>query len=91
MVRTQIQLPDELYERAKRFAVERETSLAEIARRGIETFLDRYPEPDEIREPWELPVLDLGGLKVPLEKLRDYAADDETFRSIERRVERDTK
>lgn len=91
MVRTQIQLPDELYERAKRFAAERETSLAEIARRSIESFLDRYPEPDEVREPWELPVLDLGGIKVPLEDLKQYSADDETFRSIEPRFAPDNE
>lgn len=36
MVRTQIQLPDELYQEAKRLCEEREMSLAELARRGIE-------------------------------------------------------
>ena len=36
MTRTQIQLPDELYEKAKRLCEEREMSFAELARRGIE-------------------------------------------------------
>ncbi len=36
MTRTQIQLPDELYQDAKRLCAEREMSLAELARRGIE-------------------------------------------------------
>jgi hypothetical protein len=34
MTRTQIQLPDQLYQRAKAFAAAREISLAEITRRG---------------------------------------------------------
>jgi predicted DNA-binding protein len=44
MIRTQVRLPDELYQRAKIFAAEREVSLAEITRRGLELFLDRFPE-----------------------------------------------
>lgn len=36
MVRVQIQLPDELYREAKRLCEEREMSLAELARRGVE-------------------------------------------------------
>jgi hypothetical protein len=46
MVRTQIQLPDALYERAKQFAADREMSLAELARRGLELLLERYPSGD---------------------------------------------
>lgn len=88
MVRTQIQLPDELYERAKRFAAERETSLAEVARRGIETVLDQYSHlGDEVREPWAPPIVDLGRIKVPLERLRDFSAEEETMRSLEPREE----
>jgi len=36
MVRVQIQLPDELYREAKRLCEEREMSMAELARRGVE-------------------------------------------------------
>jgi len=36
MVRVQIQVPDELYREAKRLCEEREISIAELARRGIE-------------------------------------------------------
>lgn len=39
MTRTQIQLPDELYQEAKKLCEEREMSLAELARRGIEHML----------------------------------------------------
>jgi len=46
MTRTQIQLPDDVYTRAKKLADAREISLAELARRGIEYILSVYaPEP----------------------------------------------
>ena len=80
MTRTQIQLPDELYQRAKRFAEERELSLAEITRRGLELFLARFPEPPPARNSWSLPEVRGGGIKVPLEKLRDIAAADQEER-----------
>ncbi|MEI6070152.1 MAG: antitoxin [Verrucomicrobiae bacterium] len=46
MIRTQIQLPDEVFVRAKKLCAVREISLAELARRGIEYILSVYsPEP----------------------------------------------
>jgi len=36
MIRAQIQLPEDLYREAKRLCEEREMSLAELARRGVE-------------------------------------------------------
>jgi hypothetical protein len=54
VVRTQIQLPDELFARAKKLCAAREISLAELARRGIEYTLSVYapePSPD-----WQLPT-----------------------------------
>jgi hypothetical protein len=85
MTRTQIQLPDELYQRAKAFAAERELSLAEITRRGIELFLARFPQAAPKHRRWTLPRVNGGGIKVPLEKLRDFTADDESTRSLRRR------
>lgn len=85
MTRTQIQLPDELYRRAKNFAADRELSLAEITRRGLEMFLERFPPPAPRRRTWRLPRVDGGGIKVPLAKLRDITADDEAARSSRRR------
>jgi hypothetical protein len=82
MTRTQIQLPDELYQRAKAFAAQRELSLAEVTRRGLELFLDRFPSGEPARDAWQLPCVDAGGIKVPLENLRDLAADDESNRSL---------
>ena len=43
MIKTQIQLPDELYHTAKAIAKEREWSLAEVVRRGIEHMARAYP------------------------------------------------
>jgi hypothetical protein len=55
MIRTQIQLPDALYREVKRVAAEREISLAELVRRGLETILSRFPAQAESRAAWELP------------------------------------
>ncbi len=80
MTRTQIQLPDELYRRAKTFAKRREISLAEMSRRGLEMFLDRYPV--ATASEWKLPEVDCGGLLVPLEEFHALSAEEETFRSL---------
>ncbi len=85
MTRTQIQLPDELYKRAKAFAAERELSLAEITRRGIELFLARFPQSEPESKKWQLPKVNGGGSKVPLDQLHEIAAEDESARSIPRR------
>ena len=77
MVRTQIQLPDELYRRAKQVAETREISLAEMTRRGLELFLDRLPPPTREKEGWKIPRIDGGGIKVSLDRLRDFS-DEET-------------
>ncbi|MDZ4816613.1 MAG: hypothetical protein SGI71_10140 [Verrucomicrobiota bacterium] len=56
MIKTQIQLPDELYRKAKAIAKQREWSLAEVVRRGIEYMTVAYPVAKET-EAWQLPVL----------------------------------
>lgn len=84
MTRTQIQLPDDLYQRAKAFAAERELSLAEVTRRGIELFLDRFPSSGAAQGCWQLPQVDGGGIQVPLAHLSDISAEDETLRSLPR-------
>jgi len=81
MIRTQIQLPDELYRRAKRVAEQREISLAEMTRRGLELFLARIAPATTPRDGWEMPALDGGGIHTPLEQLRDLAAGDEARRA----------
>lgn len=81
MTRTQIQLPDALYRRAKAFAAQREISLAEMTRRGLELFLDRFPESGATQPDWKLPSIRSGGVKVPLEKLKDFAQGDQESRN----------
>lgn len=70
MVRTQIQLPDALYDKAKRVAREREMSLAEVVRRGVEYITQVYL-PVTGSEPWSPPApSDLGPFKAPEEDWR---------------------
>jgi hypothetical protein len=73
MTRTQIQLPDALYARAKRIAKQHEISLAELVRRGLEHMIELYP--DEKREgQWELPCpRSLGDFLAPPEEWRELA------------------
>lgn len=80
MTRTQIQLPDDLYQRAKAFAAEREISLAEITRRGLEIFLARFPEPGSAPKSWKFPAVRSGGVKVPLAELKALAHENEESR-----------
>ena len=55
MTRTQIQLPDAVFARAKKLCEAREISLAELARRGIEYILSVYaPEPGANQD-WQPP------------------------------------
>ncbi|MFZ2653430.1 MAG: hypothetical protein WAX69_00810 [Victivallales bacterium] len=63
MVRTQIQLPEHLYREVKKIASERELSLAELTRRGLEYVVSVYlPKEGSKAEKWMLPeAIDLGG------------------------------
>jgi hypothetical protein len=55
MIRTQIQLPDILYSRAKALAEAREISLAELVRNGLEYMLRVSVHPSESSKAWTLP------------------------------------
>ncbi len=54
MIRTQIQLPDTLYNRAREIAKNSEISLAELCRRGLEYIISVSPS-DTTPDAWELP------------------------------------
>jgi hypothetical protein len=43
MIKTQIQIPDDLYREAKRVAADYEMSFAEVVRRSLERALPAYP------------------------------------------------
>ena len=70
MVRTQIQLPDYLYKEVKRIADERELSLAELAKRGLEYMVSiSLPAREGRKSKWELPgSINLGGPPLAAEK-----------------------
>lgn len=55
MVRTQIQLPDDVFAKAKKVCDAREISLAELARRGIDYILTVYSEPLDKGADWQPP------------------------------------
>jgi hypothetical protein len=55
MVRTQIQLPDEVFARAKKVCEAREISMAELARRGIEYILGVYSAEPMAEDEWRPP------------------------------------
>lgn len=54
MIKTQIQMPERLYRDAKRLAEEREMSLAELVRRGLEYMVATHPVRDR-EKPWQPP------------------------------------
>ena len=71
MKRTQIQLPDKLYERLKRLAEEEETSLADIIRRAGEYYSSRHPELESVETEWDIPEPEaLGEFLSPEEEWR---------------------
>lgn len=80
MIKTQIQLPDCLYREARRVAREREMSLAEVMRRGVEYITRVYPPLISSHErAWHIPKAVHTQLRqgVTLEVLRNLAAEDE--------------
>ena len=68
MIKTQMQLPDELYYKAKAIAEQREWSLAEVVRRGIEYMALAYPVRAPAK-PWTLPVLKSGDFRPDFDQL----------------------
>ena len=52
MIKTQIQLPDDLYKEVKELARSKELSIAEICRRGLEYMLSLYPVETNRKEKW---------------------------------------
>jgi hypothetical protein len=75
MIKTQVQIPDELYRAAKRVARERELSLAEVMRRGLEYIVGVYPTLDD--QPWELPRVNEGeGPTISLADIQQAREED---------------
>jgi len=78
MVKTQIQVPEELFRELKTFAKQREWSLAETFRRGAELLLQVYPvETPTPGATWAPPSSARVGWKgLSAEQLRDAAFAD---------------
>lgn len=55
MKRTQIQLPDWLFDAAQRVARRKEVSMAELVRLGLEYMVVVTPEPETNAKEWTLP------------------------------------
>jgi hypothetical protein len=55
MTRTQIQLPDDVYARARKVCEAREISFAELSRRGLEYILSVYAQEPSAQKEWQLP------------------------------------
>jgi hypothetical protein len=73
MVKTQVQIPDHLYNEAKRIAKEYEMSFAEVVRRGLERVAPVYP-PKKGNVKWSMPKpRKLGWKGLSEEELKDAA------------------
>jgi hypothetical protein len=79
VIKTQVQLPDHLYYKAKAIAEQREWSLAEVVRRGIEYMASAYPVDTTIEE-WQIPILERSAFDPNFDKLDFKAlAESETL------------
>ncbi len=78
MIKTQIQVPEELYRQIKSFAKAREWSLAETFRRGGELLLEVYDtKPQALGKKWSPPSSEQVGWKgLSPEQLRDAVQQD---------------
>ena len=66
MVKTQVQIPDELFKQAKTLAAEKEWSFAEVVRRGLEKMVSTHPVGRTPAKKWKLPpVYDMGEFLAP--------------------------
>lgn len=51
MIKTQVQIPDDLFRRAKQVAADYEMSFAEVVRRSLERALPAYPpKPNAVKQ-----------------------------------------
>ena len=78
MIKTQIQVPEELFQELRAFAKQREWSLAETFRRGAELLLEVYPKTSVPQQAaWAPPTSSEVGWKgLSAEELREAAFSD---------------
>lgn len=77
MKRTQVQIPNPLYNRAHRVAQLRDWSVSEVFRRALEQYVAECETSDD-ESGWSLPEPhSLGEERIPYAKWRDVIATDE--------------
>ena len=77
MIETQVQIPDHLFERAKRVAAEKEWSFAEIVRRGLEYMTNTKPPGRKPGAKWRPPKPHrLGPFLAPEDKWTELSRQD---------------
>jgi len=81
MIKTQVQIPEALYKRVKEIARQREMSLAEVMRRGLEYMSRTHPAISG--KPFQLPVVPAGAFAKDFDELDlDAIAAEEELRSV---------
>ncbi len=89
MVKTQVQIPDHLYNEAKRVSRDYEMSFAEVVRRGLEQLIPKYPPSPKAAVKWTPPVgHNLGFRGLTLDELKDAAQKPEFEARLERQARR---
>ena len=77
MIKTQVQIPDELFDRAKQVAAAKEWSFAEIVRRGLEYMTQANPPARQPATEWRLPKPHrLGPFLAPEDRWTELAHED---------------
>lgn len=77
MVKTQVQIPDELYRKAKAVAAAKEWSFAEVVRRGLEYMTQVNPLDRKSADTWALPgPYRLGSYVAPEDQWTELAHRD---------------
>ena len=77
MIKTQVQIPDELFRRAKQVAAEKEWSFAELVRRGLEYMTVVNPPGRQSDTPWQFPgPTHLGKFLAPEDRWTQLSHED---------------
>ncbi len=76
MIRTQVQLPEPLYQQVRALAERQDWSLAEAIRRGAELLVNSFPREATAPGTWSLPeALPLGEFSAPVDSWRELAQE----------------
>lgn len=77
MMKTQVQIPDELFRKAKAVAASKEWSFAEVVRRGLEYMTSVNSPQEAAGKQWCLPEPhDLGPFRAPEAKWTELVHED---------------